>query len=357
MDLAVEPEVSSASWRRLIEPYGQRREVADTNAPVWSVAIFAARESILDLEPTIVAAINASTSDTVIDLLVNGNRSLADRVVELLASDKFIARAMHVSLRVWFIELGDKSHAWNQYLEFIWPGSEYAFYIDGYVRVRPDALQLLAQGLAGSPEYLAGTGVPTVGRNAQALREQMLAQGGIHGNLFALKRATTRKLRDIGFKLPLGLYRTDPTLGAALAFSLDPARSRWDLKGRILVHPNVTWSTEERSIWNLADLSSQIKRAFRQGQGTLENLAVRDFFAARKLSPEKLPKTAALLISQWAAARPLQLATALVRNPLAGLALRRLRSARDWSAVAVPPVQCLPKPISLTAAASGHLGK
>jgi len=317
--------------------------VAETGAPAWSIAVFAAREKIVDLEPTIASAIEASTSDTVIDLLVNGNRGLADRLVALLASAQFVSRSMHASLRVWFIELGDKSHAWNQYLEFIWPGSEFAFYIDGYVRLRADALQLLAQGLVNSPEHLAGTGVPTVGRSAQALRQQMLAQGGIHGNLFVLKRAAMQRLRDIGFRLPLGLYRTDPTLGAALAFSLDPARSSWNPKGRILVHPDVTWNTEERSIWKFTDLSSQIKRTLRQGQGTLENLAVRDFFAVRKLSPENLPKTAALLVSQWAVARRWDLAKALVRNPLAGLALRRLRIARDWSAVSVPPVQLWPK--------------
>ena len=309
----------------------------------WGIAIFAARETVDDLERTLASALAASGPGTVVDILVNGNRSLADALVELLASDRFVDERKRTSVRVWFIALGDKSHAWNQYLDIIWPGSELAFFIDGYVRVQADALQLLAQGLASSPEHLAGTGVPTVGRSAQALRRQMLEHGGIHGNLFVLKRATMDRLRDIGFRLPLGLYRTDPTLGAALAFNLDPAESAWNPKGRILVHPSVSWSTRERSIWNLSDLSSQLKRLLRQGQGDLESLAVRSLFAERKQSPASLPRTAALLISEWATARPWQLAKALCRNPLAGLALRRVNSPRDWSAVSVPPLQLWPK--------------
>lgn len=313
--------------------------VANTKA-TWSVAVFAARESVDELEPTINSAARGLPAGATIDLLVNGNRGLAERTAELMASGGLSPRG--ASLRVWFIEAGDKSHAWNQYLEFIWPGSELAFFIDGYVRVRPDAFDLIAQGLENSPEHLAGTGVPTVGRSARSLRRQALSRGGIHGNLFVLKRETIERLRDIGFRLPLGLYRNDSTLGAVLAFNLDPASSQWNPKGRILVHADATWSTDKRSIWNWPDLSSQLRRVMRQSQGDLENLAVKNLLAIRKQSPTKLPRTVALLISQWAAEQPRQLAKAILRNPLAWLALRRVRAPRDWGAAASPPVRLWP---------------
>ena len=206
-------------------------------APSCSVAIFAARERLEDLERTISATITAVHEDTVIDILVNGNAALADAVTKWARQAPGAAGHAHSRLRVWSILLGDKANTWNQYLYEIWPKSQIAFFIDGYVRVEADSFVRLAAGLLASPEYLAGTGVPSVGRSAKVLRDEMLKIGGIHGNLFALKATTIEALKEINFKLPLGLYRTDPVLGAVLSFNLAPSKFPWNPKGRILVTP------------------------------------------------------------------------------------------------------------------------
>ena len=307
-------------------------------APSWSVAIFAARERLEDLERTIHATVAAVREDTVIDILVNGNPALADQVSKWARQATGAAGNARSRLRVWSILLGDKAHTWNQYLYTIWPKSKIAFFIDGYVRVDADSFERLAAGLLAFSGDLAGTGVPSVGRSAKALRDEMLKTGGIHGNLFALKAATIEALKAIKFKLPLGLYRTDPILGAALSFNLAPSKFPWNPKGRILVHPGVTWKTDERSFWKFSDVSGQVKRVLRQGQGILEDLAVKNLFATQRLPPEQLPITAADLVFQWARSHPNELRNATLRHPLLiWLGLRKLHQPRIWTSAGTPP--------------------
>ncbi len=299
--------------------------------PVWSVAIFAARENAQTLRRTIIAALEAATEPTVIDVLVNGNLELANETVHIVKNIDLIDGGRAITLRTWFIRLGDKAHAFNQYFEFVWPKSRIAFFIDGYVRVNANALILLDEAMSSSSDYLAGSGVPTVGSTAESLRNEMLRSGGIHGNLFALKGATISLLRKMDFKLPLGLYRTDPTLGAALSFGLNPSMYAWNPKGRIAVHAEVSWDTDKRSLCSISDVSGQVKRVLRQGQGILENLAVRNHFSIQKKAPEQLPATASDLVFQWARSHPYELLKVQLRHPLLiGLALRRLRMPRNW---------------------------
>lgn len=302
---------------------------------VWAVAVFAARESASELLLTIKAVIASANKHTVVDIMVNGNVQLALEVSELLKCTQLATPLLKI--RVWSIALGDKAHAWNQYVHHVCPSAKLYFFVDGYVHLKSDALRLLDDGLAAHPESLAGTGVPTTGRTAMGLRQQMLAEGGIHGNLFVLKAQTMHMLRQIHFNLPLGIYRTDPTLGAALAFGLDPSKHQWDIKNRVFVHPQATWTTSEKKWWRYAELKSQFKRVLRQGQGALENKAVENFLAVQKHPPELLPRTAAELVLGWVKNNPLKANAVLWRAPLSRLALKKFHEPRDWTNADVSP--------------------
>jgi hypothetical protein len=300
----------------------------------WAVAVFSARETSTTLLQTVEAAMMASDGDTVIDVLVNGNDTLATEISSLIQAALKIGS--HLTIRVWSISLGDKAHAWNEYVHRVWPGSDVVFFIDGYVRVRPNAFSLLAQGLADTPLSFGATGVPSVGSNTPELRESLLAVGGLHGNLFALKASTMSQLRSQKSRLPLGIYRTDSTLGAALAFGLDPANNKWDYK-RILVLSEVTWETDERRWWRYSEIKSQVKRVLRQAQGTLENAAVRDFMARRRTPLNKLPRTIVEVIADWIDKNPVESHKLLRRSPMRIWAWKRLCAARDWSNADVDP--------------------
>jgi len=232
----------------------------------WSIAVFAARETLPELMATLGSVLSAVHKPAVIDLLINGNEQLAISVAERIASIPMNGGTSTV--RVWFITLGDKGHAWNQYIHFIQPDGQVVFFLDGYVHPDCDAFDYLGTSLLESSQALGATGLPRMGRSALRLRQEMIQQGGIHGNLFCLKDETVRRIVEVGFRLPLGIYRTDPTLGAALMFNLDPAHNDWD-PARIPVNQYVSWSTKKRNWWRFSDLKDQAKRMLRQAQGVL----------------------------------------------------------------------------------------
>jgi hypothetical protein len=301
----------------------------------WSIAVFAARETLPEMMATLDSVLTAARKPAVIDLLINGNEQLAISVAERIASRPMNGGTS--TLRVWFITLGDKGHAWNQYIHFIQPRGQVVFFLDGYVHPDCEAFDYLGTSLLESSKALGATGLPRMGRSALRLRQEMIQHGGIHGNLFCLKGETVRRIVGIGFRLPLGIYRTDPTLGAALMFNLDPAHYDWD-PARILVNPYASWSTKKRNWWRFSDLKDQAKRMLRQAQGVLENRAVRQHFAIRHASPADLPKTAAELVLNWVANYPGEARKISRRNLfLYQYTLNKFRQPRNWEAADVPP--------------------
>jgi hypothetical protein len=303
----------------------------------WSVAIFSSRETIQTLSAAINAVFNATNGvATTIDVIVNGNRSLATETSHHIEELGY-RQPTNAFLRVWYIPLADKAHSWNQYLHNIWRPSEIAFFVDGYVEVMPDALKLMSDGLEAKPKALAASGVPSVGRSAKKLKEMMLTETGIHGNLHALRGSSLEQLRAESFTLPLGFYRVDGLIGALVCFGLDPASNEWD-STRILVQPKATWMIRPLNWKSPKDIRSHGKRVVRQAQGVLENMAVREHLAVQKKSPQSLPQTSAELVGSWTRAFPRTALGTFIRNPFCLIAWSNLRRPRDWSQVSIPPL-------------------
>ncbi len=303
--------------------------------PTWSVAIIAARESIGDLSRCIAAALTAcGEHDAVVDVVINGNPGLAQTAAEHVAAGAF-ACGIH-TLRIWSTAAGDKAHAWNQYVHEIWPGGEVSFFVDGYAEVRPDAFDMLRRRLADAPDVLGATGVPSSGRSAARQREQMLREGGFHGNMHAIQGSALQTMRKKGIRLPLGLYRTDSLIGAALLFKLAPEDSRWDTS-RVAVAGDATWDVPHLSTLTLQTIVAQAKRRLRQAQGDLENRAVREHLAVRRLPLEQLPGTVQELVNRWVSEKRSEAWGMYLRNPFCLHAAYKLRQGRDWSQAKTPP--------------------
>lgn len=297
------------------------------------VAIFASREECTTLQRTIDSVRAATGPRDIVDVLVNGNSGLVESLCRRLPLGDVDA----VRVRVWWIALGDKAHAWNQYMHDLRTDGDATFFLDGYVSVRPDAFRLLAAAAAASPGALAATGVPTSGRSASRMRRDMLRDGGLHGNLFMLTSRAMQSIRRTGIRLPLGLYRTDSTIGAALAFGLDPARNQWDPKRFIVVQPKATWTTEPKHWWSYTQCIAQLKRIRRQAQGALENAAVQQLFAGQRRLPHELPATVEDLLLDWAEFCPDDVRRLTSRSPLRRAALGALQTRRHRSDASQPP--------------------
>lgn len=299
----------------------------------WSIAIFAARETPQGLTLCVQAAISACTGrQASINVLINGNAELADAFA-IVAKDLDYA---DTKLRVWSIAAPDKAHTWNEYVYRIWERDSTAFFIDGYAQVRPDALDALESCLAASSDALGATGVPTCGRSAATIRSQMLRHGGIHGNLFAISADAMQGIRETGFKLPLGIYRTDPLIGSILMFRLDPANHTWNPR-RVAVAPDATWHVDGIEDITLKNVKSHFKRILRQAQGDLESKASREHLAVRRLPPQQLPLTVAEMVDGWIKTQPGQARSLFLKRPLSLYAARKLAAPRDWSMTAIPP--------------------
>lgn len=313
----------------------QERSGADV-----AVAIISSRESTETLGKTVAAALRALEGfNAVLDVVVNGNQGLAESLVShLRTSDGKLPAG--VGLRCWSLPCGDKAHAWNTYVHQLWPGARTTVFMDGYVEPAADAFLLLDKGLAENLNALGATGVPSVGASARRMRREMTSAGGIHGNLFAIRADAMHMVREAKFFVPMGLYRVDAVIGAALFKQCQPLGTTWDVE-RIVVLPAVSWNFDPLKWWRIKDLIAYLKRRSRQQQGKLENLAFRDFFMRRQQSLDKLPQTALGLVEGWVRHAPDEAGSVLKRSSVARRALGRMRFPRDWSMAVVSPTLLL----------------
>ncbi len=241
------------------------------------------------------------------------------------------------SARLWFLPLGDKAHAWNTYVHELWPMARTTVFIDGYVEVAWDAIQILDDALSRSPNALAATGVPSVGLSSKALRQRMISGGGIHGNLYALSDRAMMSARHEVFRMPLGLYRTDPMLGAMLRYRFRPDLHDWDMT-QVIVAPLATWSFEALKWWKLSDLKTHFRRYTRQGQGQLENLAFRHAFRNLRKRANELPASSTEMIQQWITSCPSEASNVMKRFSMTRHSFREMQRRNEWSKASDPAV-------------------
>lgn len=290
----------------------------------WAVAIFASRETVNGLAECAQSVSDACQHANVaatIDILVNGNPELAHS-----AGAMAHGLVNNIRVRVWNISMGDKAHAWNEYIHRIWPSADSTFFVDGYAKVNLDSLKLLQTGLIDAPHCLAATAVPCEGRSGKQVRATMLAVGGLQGSLHAIGKDAMLQFRSTSFRLPVGLYRTDSLIGAVMMYRFSPGRNKWDPQ-LIRVQGQASWTTigRKHGVWNR--VTGTWKRKQRQAQGILENLAVRQHLAIRRDSPETLPNHARQLVIDWVDANPGEFTRVVMRNPLVLLAERKLRQS------------------------------
>jgi hypothetical protein len=289
----------------------------------WAVALISSRESPATLQASVQAVLNAAQAPTHVDVLVNGNPDLAAAMAQQLPQLK-PPSGVAVQLRLWHIALGDKANAINTYLHSVWPGADTTFFVDGYVRPHTNAMAQLHDALAASPQHLAASAVPSMGRSAPTLAQRMAHTGGLHGNLHAITATAMQSMREQNFRLPTGLYRTDSTVGAALAFGLAPERQGWAMAAHILTVPSASWDLDVAPIWQPGMLRTRWNRRLRQAQGDVENWAVRFWFSISKRRLGTLPATVQQLVQTWCQQDPTGAAERVRWHPLRRHALNRL---------------------------------
>lgn len=284
----------------------------------WSAVLFGRNEARSIGRCIEALAVEARGQDLHVTVLLNGTTDdSAERAAQAL-------RAHRLNGRIYAIEEGDKSNALNQFVHRLRPPAATYFFVDAYVAVAPGSLSRLDARLREAPLTLAAAAVPTEGRSAAALREEMLRDRGLHGSLFALRGSFLDRLAAKGYRLPLGLYRGDGMMGTFVMHDLDALGGGWHSE-RIAVEPGATWQVPSVRSWRWENLVRHIRRMMQQGRGRLQNRAIRDVIYRHGF--DALPLDADELALRFVSAAPAN-RPRLWRDPFAALALARMRRPR-----------------------------
>lgn len=302
-----------------------------------AIAVFSSRESVAQLRRTIASCVGAVHDDpALIDVLINGNSKLAHDLCSSLQNGMNADLDTQAEIRVWHIDVPDKAHTWNVYLHQIWPNATHTLFVDGYCEINSDAFKALSDALLTNLSASVSTGLATVGMSAKRQNQFQASICGINGNLYCLTKEAMLGLRQARFRLPLGIYRTDPTLESILKFSLNPAKNQFE-DHKVVVEPSATYWRKTLSPWSFRDLSTHFRRMLRQAQGDFEQQAVRQAFAFDKKQPDGLPDTARELVLEWIERFPHRYRSMVLRNPLRWFAIRRLRVPLQLKGIADAP--------------------
>jgi hypothetical protein len=283
------------------------------NAYDWAIAVFVANEErhLGRCLASLVAAGSGRASHLTVILNGTTDRSLYCILEPILR---------RVDCRIYYLRTADKARAINEYIHCLRPPAGTYFMADAYIEVRPDALDQLHRALAADAHAHVASAVPLNGRSAPAYRAALLKGGGINGNLYALRGAVVERLAAAGYRLPRGLYRTDPLLGSMLAHDLDPLANRWDA-GRLIAAPGAGYRITPLSPFRPRDVLRQYRREVNQTRGVIETAALRACIYRHGYGA--LPEDAAAMLRQWLAANPLP-RMSLRRRLFLRPALRRL---------------------------------
>lgn len=258
----------------------------------FSLSIFAYRETSETLTTCINKCIIAaektsaiSGTKVVINVLINGNQVLFEQMKQ--KSSAIFDSSLCSTVYFYFFPFGDKANTWNQYFHLIGPNAKFHVFIDGYVFIHCDTFEKIAKEYEND-EFVAATGIPTIGRSAKTLRAAMLEHGGIHGNLCVFTDSVKNNICEYSFFIPVGLYRTDSLIAAIVNFNFCPKENKWNSK-KVRVISSLTWDIEPNNYFSLSFALTHYKRLKRQIQGQFENRAIRDLLAVQKIEIGDLP--------------------------------------------------------------------
>lgn len=297
------------------------------NGPLdFCLAVFAANEAQL------IGACLRSIDEAVagrachVDVMLNGTTDATPDMIRAMPMH-------HTPISVWHHPVGDKAMAINNYLALTRPDAPVVIMMDAYVRLEPQALVALVAGLGAAPRATIASGVPRNGRSARSFTTQLLAGGGINGNLYAMRQGFVDTMVARGYRLPVGLYRTDPLIGSMAAHDLDPLGTPWTAE-RLIGVAEAGYAITPLSPLRWSDIRRQFRRELRQARGLIENEAIKSLIYANGYSA--LPKYADHMIMAWLATHKFT-APNLRKLCFLRLALSELKTSRTSALLSGAP--------------------
>lgn len=274
------------------------------------LGIFVSRDDLATVQRAVRSAIAALPGGSRVDLMVNGNESLALKLKQ--TGSRPIGGRCEIS--VWNIACADKGNAWNQHIHTVVPNNWDTFYADSYVRIDGYSIEAMCKTLRSQEAVLGTSAVPSIGRSAIAQRQVMANDGGFHGNLCALSSRAVATLRQRCIKVPLGMYRVDSAMGAFLSYGLANLERKWSPQTYVPVTFEATWACDSKKIYRVDDWVSWWHRRKRQARGDIENAAMKYQLTTCSTPFECLPGDVKLLVEGLASNSPISIQSLLARS-------------------------------------------
>ena len=229
------------------------------------------------------AALAGEGADAV-HVVVNGSR------------DRTAARARGFrGVTVHEFAAGGKSRSWNRFaLEMAPPGVGTFVFVDGDAVVTRGSVAALRDCLAASPNANAAAGMPRNGRNAARYRRLLREEGGLFGDLYALRGAFVDRMRVCGVRLPNDLIGDDGLLASLARTDLGPERD-WDA-ARVVACQGAGFFAEPMR-WTPAGLDAQRRRMVNYSVRHFQNRIVSAIMRAE--GGAGLPRRLAMLYPEW----------------------------------------------------------
>ena len=228
--------------------------------PTWSIAVFAHNEASRIRQALESAVAAASGYPLEIVVLANG---CTDATVDRVRS----CAATIPDLSLVEIPLADKAHAWNVAMHDLRDALDSSlvdvqFFMDGDVRLLPDALPRLASAFAAAPTVKAVGGMPATGRDRAAWRDRMVRYGSIAGNFYALRGSFVREIRRRGLRMPVGLIGEDRFLSWLVENQLGDGPSS-DNTPQAVFHVEAEFAFDSLSLLKASDYRIYLRRKWR----------------------------------------------------------------------------------------------
>lgn len=220
-----------------------------------------------------------------VHVVVNGSRDATARIAR-----GFAGVAVHEYAQ------GGKARSWNRFvLDTPELAAETFVFVDGDAEVLPGSVEALRQTLAADPRANAAAGLPANGRRAQAYRQQMIADHGMFGDLYALRGSFVARMREAGIRLPDDLIGDDGLLCAMAKTDLANEDDWQD--ARVAPCPGAGFLCEPASLLSPASIAGQHRRMVNYAQRHFQNRMISAIMRAQ--GPAALPATLASLHGEW----------------------------------------------------------
>jgi glycosyltransferase involved in cell wall biosynthesis len=281
-----------------------------------AVAIFAHNEE--RRIAACLASLPLAREDIAFHLLVNGS---TDRTAELAHA----VAARHPSLTVHELQPGGKARTWNRFVHEILtdPLPDMIGFMDGDAEIAPGSFDALARVLSDQPQALAIAGMPLNGRSHLHYQALLRRDGGLFGDLYALRGDFVRLIRQAGHRLPVDLVGDDGLVAAWAATGLGKDEN-WD-RQRLAHADDAGFYCEPVNLFSPRTLRIQYKRmiayAVRHFQGRIVSRIMGD------TGPSGLPERLGSLYADWLPTFSSR--SGPVNAVFDRLALRRMAKARD----------------------------